>query len=61
MTVERGRLRIFWLMAAAALLASALVARLAYWQVAQHQHIVALAAAQHDTTVVLPASRGDVA
>ncbi|MEA2682693.1 MAG: hypothetical protein QOK05_1021 [Chloroflexota bacterium] len=60
MTEERGRLRILWLMAAAALLAAVLVARLAYWQVAQHDHIVALAAEQHEVTVKLPADRGSI-
>jgi stage V sporulation protein D (sporulation-specific penicillin-binding protein) len=60
MTEERGRLRILWLMAAASLLAVVLVARLAYWQVAQHAHIVALAAEQRDVTFNLPASRGRI-
>ncbi|MDQ6748387.1 MAG: penicillin-binding protein 2 [Candidatus Dormibacteraeota bacterium] len=60
MTEERGRLRILWLMAAAGILATVLVARLAYWQVAQHDHIVALAAEQHSITVTLPASRGSL-
>ncbi|HEY8740760.1 MAG TPA: penicillin-binding protein 2 [Candidatus Dormibacteraeota bacterium] len=60
MTEERGRLRIFWLMAAAALLAAVLVGRLAYWQVAQHDHIVALAAEQNQVTFSLPASRGRI-
>lgn len=60
MTEERGRLRILWLMAAAAVLAVVLVARLAYWQVAQHDHIVALAASQHEVTVKLPADRGSI-
>jgi cell division protein FtsI/penicillin-binding protein 2 len=60
MSEERGRLRILWLMAAAALLAAVLVARLVYWQVAQHDHIVALAAEQHEVTVKLPANRGSI-
>jgi cell division protein FtsI/penicillin-binding protein 2 len=60
MTQERGRLRIFWLMAAASLLALVLVARLAYWQLLQHNHIVALAAEQRDVTYALPATRGQI-
>ena len=60
MTEDRGRLRIFWLMAAASLLAVVLVGRLTYWQVFQHTHIVALAAEQRDVTYVLPATRGQV-
>jgi stage V sporulation protein D (sporulation-specific penicillin-binding protein) len=60
MTEDRGRLRILWLMAAAALLAAVLVGRLAYWQVVQHGHIVALAAEQHQVTFPLPASRGRI-
>ncbi|MFN2465015.1 MAG: peptidoglycan D,D-transpeptidase FtsI family protein [Candidatus Dormibacteria bacterium] len=47
-------------MAAAGLLAAVLVARLAYWQVVQHAHIVALAAEQHSVTLTLPASRGSI-
>ncbi|MFN2463626.1 MAG: peptidoglycan D,D-transpeptidase FtsI family protein [Candidatus Dormibacteria bacterium] len=60
MTEDRGRLRIFWLMAAASLLAAVLVGRLAYWQVAQHSHIMALAAEQRDVTFSIPASRGQL-
>jgi stage V sporulation protein D (sporulation-specific penicillin-binding protein) len=60
MTEERGRLRILWLMAAAGILAAVLVARLAYWQLAQHEHILALASEQHSITVTLPASRGSI-
>ncbi|GAC1335459.1 MAG: hypothetical protein NVSMB17_18400 [Candidatus Dormibacteria bacterium] len=60
MTEERGRLRIFWLMAAASLLAAVLMARLAYWQVGQHNHIVALAAEQREVTYALPATRGQI-
>ena len=47
-------------MAAAGLLAAVLVARLAYWQVLQHERIVLLAARQHQVTVRLPAHRGNV-
>jgi cell division protein FtsI/penicillin-binding protein 2 len=47
-------------MAGAGILAAVLVARLAYWQLAQHDHIVALAAEQHSITVTLPASRGSI-
>jgi len=60
MTEERGRLRVFWLMAAASLLAAVLMGRLAYWQVVQHNHIVALAAEQRDVTYTLPANRGQI-
>lgn len=60
MTEDRGRLRILWLMAAAAILATVLVGRLTYWQVVQHGHIVALAAEQHQVTFALPASRGRI-
>ena len=60
MTEDRGRLRILWLMAAAALLAAVLVGRLAYWQVVEHSHIVALAAEQHQVTFTIPASRGRI-
>jgi cell division protein FtsI/penicillin-binding protein 2 len=47
-------------MAAASLLALVLVGRLTYWQVVQHDHIVALANEQRDVTYVLPATRGQV-
>jgi len=57
---SRGRLRVFWLMTAAGVLASILVLRLAYWQVAQHGRITALAAAQHQVTFKLPAHRGRI-
>ena len=60
MTEDRGRLRILWLMAAAATLAAVLLGRLAYWQVVQHGHIVALAAEQRQVTFTLPASRGRI-
>ena len=60
MTEARGRLRIFWLMAAASLLALVLTGRLAYWQVVQHDHIVALANEQRDVTYTLPATRGQI-
>jgi cell division protein FtsI/penicillin-binding protein 2 len=57
---SRGRLRVFWLMALAAILAAILVFRLLYWQVAEHQHIAAMAADQHQVTFKLPAHRGNI-
>src|SRR5207302_5653646 len=55
---EVPRLRVLWLMAAAALLASAVWGRLAYWQVSQHARLSAAAEAQYSKYVVLPAQRG---
>jgi cell division protein FtsI/penicillin-binding protein 2 len=57
---SRGRLRVLWLMAGAALLAAILVFRLLYWQVAEHQRISAMAADQHQVTFKLPAHRGRI-
>jgi cell division protein FtsI/penicillin-binding protein 2 len=59
-TESRGRLRVFWLMAGAGLLAAVLVLRLAYWQVVEHKQIAALAADQHQATFKLPANRGRI-
>ena len=59
-TESRGRLRVFWLMAGAGLLAAVLVLRLAYWQVVEHKQIAALAADQHQVTFKLPANRGRI-
>jgi cell division protein FtsI/penicillin-binding protein 2 len=52
------RLRVLWLLAIAALLASAVWGRLAYWQVTQHGRLTAMADAQYSNNVLLPAQRG---
>ena len=57
---SRGRLRVFWLMAGAALLAVVLIGRLGYWQVVEHTRITALAADQHQVTFKIPAHRGRI-
>src|SRR5260370_2779375 len=59
--VERvmgARLRILALLLVAALLAGAVWARLAYWQVLRHVQLSAQAQAQYHEVVELPAVRG---
>jgi len=51
---------VFFLMAAAAAMALLLTARLAFWQVLDHQHITMLANEQHQVTFKLPAHRGRI-
>jgi cell division protein FtsI (penicillin-binding protein 3) len=60
MTQDRGRFRVVWLMAIAAVLAAILVGKLVYWQVVEHQKISLLAARQHQVTFRLPAQRGKI-
>jgi cell division protein FtsI/penicillin-binding protein 2 len=60
MSESRSRLRVFWLMAAAGVLAAVLILRLAYWQIFEHKRITALAAEQHQVTFKLPAHRGRI-
>jgi cell division protein FtsI (penicillin-binding protein 3) len=61
--VSRGdttRLRVLWLLATALLLAGSIWARLAYWQVVQHDRLTRMAAAYHLAQVTLPAVRGEI-
>lgn len=55
---DAPRLRVLWLLAAAALLTAAVWGRLAYWQVTQHGRLTAIAEAQYSKYVTLPAARG---
>src|SRR6266851_8209664 len=55
-----ARFRIFALVVVAALLAGAVWARLAYWQVLRHVQLSAQAQAQYHELVELPAVRGAI-
>ena len=55
---DAPRLRVLWLIVMAALLASAIWGRLAYWQVVEHGKLAGQALAEHSELVTLPASRG---
>ncbi|HEX6488202.1 MAG TPA: penicillin-binding protein 2 [Candidatus Dormibacteraeota bacterium] len=55
---ELHRLRVLWLLAAAALLASTVWTRMAYWQISQHGRLSAIAEAQYSKYVDLPSTRG---
>ncbi|HVB76925.1 MAG TPA: penicillin-binding protein 2 [Candidatus Nitrosotalea sp.] len=44
----------------AMILATSIWARLAYWQIVEHPSLTALAQAQHLTSIVLPAARGQI-
>ena len=55
-----ARLRILALLLVAALLAGAVWARLAYWQVLRHVQLSAQAQAQYHEVVELPAVRGAI-
>ena len=54
------RLRVLWILLLGLVLATAVEARLAYWQLAEHQHLASLADAQFSKTVTLPATRGRI-
>ncbi|HUZ90157.1 MAG TPA: penicillin-binding protein 2 [Candidatus Acidoferrales bacterium] len=58
--VDIPRSRIICLVVFAVLLAASIWGRLAYWQVVQSHSLSALAQAQHLTSIVLPATRGQV-
>ena len=60
MSEERGRLRVFFLMSAAGLMALLLFSRLIFWQVVDHQRIQLMANQQHQVTFKLPANRGRI-
>jgi len=54
------KFRVLCLLLAALLLAAAIWGRLAYWQVAQHRELAAVARAQYSKVVPLPAQRGGI-
>ena len=49
-----------WLLVAAAVLATAIWGRLAYWQVARHDELARVARDQYTKVVPLPAERGAI-
>src|SRR5439155_5844881 len=54
------RLRVLWLLVAAAVLATAIWGRLAYWQLARHEQLAQVARDQYTKVVPLPAARGGI-
>src|SRR5919201_2130850 len=54
------RFRVLWLLVAAAVRATAVWGRLAYWQVARHDELAQVARDQYTKVVPLPAERGTI-